>query len=823
MGYISKRQWSLLGFGLVLALAAQDHSLAKTAAPSGAQKASSQAEPEWQPNRSNLPIQLKEFDGVVRRNVIDSQSSFPPLVRAPKGAPNVLIIMTDDVGFGASSTFGGVIPTPTMDQLAKVGLRYNTFHTTGLCSPTRAALLTGSNQHNVATATIPDSGMGFPGYTSIIPKSAATIAQTLKYNGYATSMFGKWHNVPMWEETPIGPYEHWPIGMGFEYSYFLQGGANEFAPKVYEGITLLNPSAGKKDYYFETDMTDHAIAWLRSVSANSTDKPFFMYYAPWAAHAGHQAPKEDIERFRGKFDEGWDVLRQQIFERQKRIGVIPADAKLSPRPAQLLAWDSLSPDQKKVSARFMEAFAAMLYHSDMQIGRLINELKKEGKLENTLVIYIQGDNGASGEGGLLGEVNQWAALTNSSSETTEYQLSVLEDIGGPTTESNYSASWAWAMNSPFQWLKQVSSHLGATRNGMVLSWPSHIETPGGIRTHFSHVIDVAPTILEAVGIPAPETVDGAHQMPFDGTSLLYSLDNPNAPERHREQYFEMFGNRGIYSDGWMASTSPRRMPWDPFGGTANPADDYQWELYDLRKDFTQSTNIAAQNAPKLKELQDLWWAAAGKNHVLPLLDSLMTRRSIVKPTWNGERSSYIFGAGDVGIGKGSFPWLVNRSYKITVDLEVPPTGADGIVATQGGISGGWSVLVERNVPVYIYALSNQPQDITRITASEPMAPGKHSLRFEFVYDGGGRGKGASGTLFVDEREVGKGRIPKTATVFFTPSETLDIGEDRGSPVVPEHFPLMPYRYTGKLEDVRIDVEPVSMADDTVPKGTAQKR
>jgi arylsulfatase A-like enzyme len=771
----------------------------------------------WQPDRRTLPIQLKDFDGVVRRNAADSKPAFPPLVQAPKGAPNVLVIMSDDVGFGATSTFGGSIETPTMDRLAREGLRYNTFHTTGLCSPTRASLLTGRNHHTVNAATIPDSGMGFPGYNSIIPKTAASIATILKGNGFSTAMFGKWHNIPVWEETPIGPYDHWPMGMGFEYSYSLiTGGANEFAPIVSENGNISSPAAGRKDYYFETDMTDKAIGWLRSVAANSNGKPFFMYYAPWAAHAGHQAPKEDIERFRGRFDAGWDVLREQIFQRQKVMGVVPANARLTPRPAQIPSWDSLSEDQRKVYARLMEAYAGMLYHSDMQVGRLIEELRAQGKLDNTLVVYIAGDNGASGEGGIEGAVNSWAILTDSSTESTEYKVSVIDKIGSRTTEPNYPAGWAWAMNTPFQWMKQVSSHFGGTRNGMVLHWPKGVRTPGGIRSQFTHVNDIAPTILEAAGLPAPDSVDGVKQIPYDGVSLVYSINQENAPERHRQQYFEMLGNRGMYADGWMASTTPRRMPWQSFGGTANPADDYTWELYDVRSDFSQANDLAKRYPDKLKALQDLWWSDSGKYHVAPLLDTLMSRTSIEKPNWNDGRKSYQFYSGSVGIRKGAFPFLVNRSFTITADVTEPEGNGSGIVATQGGISGGWALMVRGGKPAFVYALSDRLRDITWIESGAPMGLGRHSLKFDFIYDGGGRGNGALGRLTVNGKAVAERRIPRTSTVFFTPYETLDIGQELGSPVVEDYFDMLPFRYSGVLNGVKIDLGPIDMPSDILP-------
>ncbi len=789
-----------------------------------AQSTSPPSDASWELDRQTLPIRLKEFDGVVRRNAADSEPDFPPLVRAPKGAPNVLVIMSDDVGFGATSTFGGSIETPTFDRLAKDGLRYSRFHTTGLCTPTRAALLTGRNHHTVNAATIPDSAMGFPGYNSIIPKSAASIATVLKGNGFSTAMFGKWHNIPMWEETPIGPYDHWPSGMGFEYSYALiTGGTNEFAPIVSENGRFLSPGAANADYYFETDMTDKAIAWLRSVASNSSDKPFFMYYAPWATHAGLQAPEEAIRRFRGRFDAGWDVLREQIFARQKSMGIVPANARLTPRPAEIPSWASLSADQRKVYARLMEAYAGMLYHSDLQVGRLIEELRAQGKLDNTLIIYIAGDNGASGEGGIEGAVNAWALLTNSSAESTSYKLSMLDEIGSRVTEPIYPVGWAWAMNTPFQWMKQVSSHLGGTRNGMVIHWPVYIQSPGGIRSQFTHVNDIAPTIFEAVRLPAPRSVDGVTQIPHDGVSLVYSINHESAPERHRQQYFEMLGNRAMYADGWMASTTPRRMPWQSFGGTANPADDYTWELYDLRSDFSQAIDLAMRFPDKLKSLQDLWWSDAGKYHVAPLLDTLMTRTSIAKPSWNEGRKSYEFYPGSVGIRKGAFPFLVNRSFTITADITEPATNGDGIIASQGGVSGGWALMVRGGRPAFVYALSNQSDDITWIEGDQPMGPGPRSVRFDFVYDGAGRGKGALGRLVIDGKIVAERRIPRTSTVFFTPYETLDIGEEMGSPVVADYFDLLPYRYTGGLGKVKIDLEPVDMPSDILPSREPQKR
>ncbi len=567
-----------------------------------------------------LPRPPPPFDGYIGRTAQESIKDFPKEVNAPKGAPNILLIITDDVGFGASSTFGGPIPTPTLDRLAKAGLRYTQFHTTALCSPTRAALLTGRNHHSAATGVIMEAGTGFPGYNTLMPKSDGTFAEVLRQNGYSTAWYGKNHNVPDWHGSQAGPFDLWPTGLGFDYFYgFIGGDTNQWHPAIIEGIKPIEPPHDQKDYFFDNDMANHAIARIQMLHAVAPDRPWVTYYAPGTAHAPHHAPKEWIAKFKGQFDQGWDKVREETLARQKKLGIAPPDTKLTPRSEGIPAWDSLDADHRKVAAHMMEVYAAALAHCDYQMGRVLDAIQALGELDNTLVIYIQGDNGASAEGSAQGLLNEMTFF-NGIAEDFKEVLRHMDELGGPTTFNHYPIGWAHAMDTPFQWTKQIASHFGGTRNGMVISWPARIKDKGGIRTQFHHVIDIAPTILEAVGVQMPDVLNGVPQKPIEGVSLLYTFDKATAPSRHRTQYFEMLGNRAIYNDGWVAATTPPIPPWVAVGKPV-AIDDYKWELYDTTHDFSEATNLAATEPKKLRDLQDLFWVEAAKYNVLPLDNS----------------------------------------------------------------------------------------------------------------------------------------------------------------------------------------------------------
>jgi arylsulfatase len=757
-----------------------------------------------------LPRPAPPFNGVIGRTLRESKPDFPVEVEAPKGAPNILLIMTDDVGFGASSSFGGPIATPTFDRLAANGLRYNRFHTTALCSPTRAALITGRNHHSCATGNIMEFGTGFPGYNTLMPRSCGTLARVLRGNGYSTSWYGKNHNVPDWHTSQAGPFDLWPTGLGFEYFYgFLGGDMNQWNSALYDGTTPIEPEEqrGSKLTHLDQLLADHAINWIRMQHAMAPDKPFFAYYSPGIAHAPHHAPKEWIAQFKGQFDQGWDRVRDETLERQKKLGVVPANTRLTPRPKEIPAWESLSPDQKRLYARMMEVYAGALAHSDHHIGRVIDAIAGTGELDNTMIIYIQGDNGASAEGTLQGTTNEVATAANGVTEDLPYLLSMIDKLGGPETYNHYPVGWAHAMDSPLQWTKQVASHFGGTRNGAIISWPSRIQAKGEVRSQFHHIIDIAPTICEAVGITAPASIDGVEQKPIEGTSMVYTFDDANAPERHTTQYFEMMGNRAIYHDGWMASTTPLRLPWITTGVEPNP-DDFKWELYRVAEDFSQANDLAAKNPEKLKELQAIFDAEAKKYNVYPL-DSTFAERvdPAIRPSLTRGRNVFTYYAGMVRIPEGTTPDVKNKSYSISAEVEIPEGGASGVLATQGGRFGGWGLLVLDGRPVFVHALSNQSRHKYRVTSERKLSPGKHTVRFDFAYDGGGIGRGGTGTLSVDGQTVAEGKIERTVGRRFSLDETFDVGEDTGTPVVEDYADKMPFRFTGKLDRLTIELKP----------------
>jgi len=748
-----------------------------------------------------LPRPDQPFRGHIGRTVGDSAKDFPQPTSAPGGAPNVLVILTDDVGFGASSTFGGPVPTPTMDRLAKNGLRYTQFNTCALCSPTRAALLSGRNHHTNGTGVIMEAGTGFPGYNSLMPRSCGTFAEVLKQNGYNTAWYGKNHNVPDWHNSQAGPFDLWPTGLGFEYFYgFIGGDTSQWAPAIFEGIKPIEPPHGQKDYFFEKDMADKCIDRIRLLHAVAPGKPWLAYYAPGTAHAPHHAPKEWIARFKGKFDHGWDKQREETFARQKKLGVIPQDAELTPRAPGIQAWDELDADHKKVYARMMEVYAASLSYCDTEMNRVLDAIEETGGLDNTLVIYIQGDNGASAEGGHQGLLNEMSFF-NATPEDFKDVLARMDELGGPTTFNHYPIGWAHAMNTPFQWAKQVASHFGGTRNGLVISWPAKIKDKGGIRTQFHHVIDIAPTILEAAGVEAPSELNGVAQKPVEGVSMVYSFDNAKAPSTRRTQYFEMFCNRAIYDDGWVACTTPPTPPWAT-SGKGVQIDDFKWELYDLSKDFSQANDVASTQPKKLRELQELFWIEAARYNVLPLDNSRIERMDVSnRPSLTRGRSLFTYYPGMVRIPEGSAPDLKNRSFKIAAEVSIPDGGAEGILITQGGRFNGWALYLLQGKPVFHYNLIGKFR--STIAGKEKLAPGKHVVVVDFKYEGPGLGKGGPVSLTVDGKPAAGGKLERTVPLRFSADETMDVGEDTGTPASEDY--AVPFKFTGDLKKVLIEL------------------
>ena len=762
----------------------------------------------------------KQFKGTVNIDIQDSTPDWGPYTQpiAPEGAPNVLYVVLDDVGFSAMSCYGGPIETPNIDRIVDQGVRYTQFHTTALCSPTRAALLTGRNHHSAATGVIMELATGFPGYNSLQPKSAGTFAEILKQNGYSTAWYGKNHNVPDWQTSQAGPFDLWPTGLGFEYFYgFIGGDTSQWAPALFEGTKPIEPPHDAKDYFFDVDMANHAIDRIRMLHAVAPQKPWLQYYAPGTAHAPHHAPKDWILKFKGKFDQGWDKQREETFARQKELGLIPASAKLTKRPAQIGAWAALDAAHKKVAAHMMEVYAAALSHCDSEMGRILDAIEETGQLDNTLVIYIQGDNGASAEGTPQGLLNEMSVFNNIPEDFKEVERR-MDELGGPTTFNHYPVGWAHAMDTPFQWTKQIASHFGGTRNGMVISWPARIKDKGGIRTQFSSVIDIAPTLLEAAGVPAPTSINGVVQKPIEGTSLVYTFDDPRAKSRHTTQYFEMFGNRAIYHDGWVAATTPPIVPWEM--GQGVDIDSYNWELYNVNEDFSEADDLAQREPAKLKELQDLFWKEAEKYDVLPIDNSKVERFDVsLRPSLTRGREEFTTYAGMVRIPEGSAPDTKNKSWRIEADVVIPRGGAEGILITHGGRFAGYGLYLLKGRPVFCYNLAG----VTRyyVTGKEPLAPGPHAIVYDFKYDGGGIGKGGLGTIQVDGRTVATGRIERTLPFRMAVDETLDTGEDTGTPVTEDYH--VPFKFTGEIKRVVIDLTPVQLSaedDAKVKEGEA---
>jgi arylsulfatase A-like enzyme len=760
-------------------------------------------------SRAVLPIPDRPHIGLTTYDAKDPDTRFPGIepLRPPEGAPNVLVILLDDIGFGASSAFGGPCSTPNAEKLAERGLKYTRFHTTALCAPTRQALLTGRNHHSVSMGSITETATSAPGQSSLRSNTKAPLAMTLKLNGYSTAQFGKCHEVPVWQTSPMGPFDMWPSGGGgFEHFYgFIGGENNQWYPALYDGFSPVEPEKTPEEgYHLTEDLADHAIDWVRTQKALMPDKPFFMYFAPGATHAPHHVPQEWADKYRGQFAHGWDRQREITFERQKELGVIGSDAQLTERHGEIPAWDDMPEELQPILEREMEVYAGFLEHTDHHVGRLIDAIEQLEVLEDTLIYFIIGDNGASAEGTINGAFNEMANFNGMAAlETPEFMISKLYELGTPTSYNHYAVGWAWAMDSPYQWTKQVASHWGGTRNGTIVHWPRGVDGAGGIRSQFCHVIDVAPTILEAAGIPEPLSVNGVQQSPIEGTSMLYSLANADAEERHDLQYFEMFGNRGIYHKGWSAVTK-HRTPWELVGPELLAFDDDVWELYDGSKDWTQAVDLSADMPEKLHELQRLWLIEAVKYNVLPIDDRGAERLNAElagRPQLVTGTSQLLF-PGMKRLSENSVINIKNKSFSVTVQLEIGEDPAQGVMIAQGGAFGGWALYALGGNAKFVYNLLGLHAFATE--ATEPIPPGAHQVRMEFAYDGGGLAKGGNVTLFYDGRAVGEGRVEVTQAMIFSADETTDIGDDFGMPVSSDYTPGSS-RFNGKIELVQIDV------------------
>ena len=767
-----------------------------------------------------LPPPPPQFGGVIKDRASESTSWWPPRVVPPKGAPNVLLIMTDDQGFGAPSTFGGVIPTPTMDRIAQQGLRYTNFHSTSLCSPSRAAIITGRNHHSAGYGVVGEIATGFPGYNSIIPIDKGTVGTILKENGYATAWFGKDHNTPSYQSSQAGPFNQWPNGMGFEYFYgFVGGDTSQWEPNLFRNTTAIYPFQGNPGWNLETAMADEAIQHIKELKEIAPGKPWFVYYVPGATHAPHHPTPEWIEKISAMhlFDEGWNKVRETIFANQKRLGIMPENAKLTPWPEGekgLPDWDSLGDLEKKLFIKQADVYGAYLAYADHEIGRVIQEVEDLGELDNTLIIYIGGDNGASAEGMLNGTPNEFTTF-NGIAVPVKDQFLWYPFWGSERTFPHYAAEWAWAMDTPFKWVKQVASHYGGTAQGMVMSWPGHINDTGGIRRQFSHLIDIVPTILQATAIPAPDTIDGIKQKPIEGVSMAYTWDkaNANAPSHHTTQYFEMLGNRAIYHDGWVAATTPVTLPWEL--SSAPPPDvitGYKWELYNVQEDPTEYNDLAARMPDKLKQMQDLFYAEAKKYDVLPLDNSTLARWNTPRPDLTAGQTVFTYSGELTGVPASAAPSILDKSYTITAAVEIPDSGAEGMIVTQGGRFGGYGLFLskgefgfDRGKVVFLYNLL----DLKRTTWEGPaLKAGKHTLVFDFKSDGPGLGKGGTGVLYVDGKEVARNSMDHTTPITFPEDETFDIGQDtRTGVALLEYRYDVPFKFTGKIDKLTFKLEP----------------
>jgi len=758
-------------------------------------------------DRTVLPVPEPQPPTITELDARNAKA--PPRfeVKAPQGAPNVVIVLLDDIGFGQSSAFGGPAKMATLDKLAAEGLRYNGFHTTALCSPTRTALLTGRNHHVNNAGAIMELATAFPGNTGIRPLSVAPLAEMLRLNGYSTAAFGKYHETPPWEVSVSGPYDRWPTHSGFDKFYgFIGGETNQWSPAIFDGTIRVEPPH-VPDYHFTVDMTNQAIAWMQAQHSLTPDKPFFVYFATGALHAPHHVPKEYIDRYKGKFDQGWDALREETFARQKQMGVIPQNAELTKRPKEIPSWDSQTPDQKKLEARQMETFAGFAEHTDEQVGRLVDSLQEMGVMDNTLFIYIVGDNGASAEGGPEGAYNEMMAL-NGIVNTAEINMPHLDEWGGPKTFPHYAIGWAWAGDTPFQWTKQIASHYGGTTNGLVIHWPERIKAKGEVRSQFTYVTDIAPTVLEAANLPFPKSVNGTVQRPFDGESLVYTFDDAKAKERHTTQYFEMFGNRGIYNDGWVAATR-HSIPWLMVANP--PLSKDVWELYHVADDFSEANDLAAKNPAKLKELQDLFMKEAARNHVLPIDDRRSERfdASIAgRPDLMGGRTSLTVYPGMIGITENAFINVKNRPYTITVPVELQDSNTNGVIIAQAGAFGGWVLYMKDGKIHHEYNYFGVER--TNIGSPAPVAAGKHVIKYEFVPDAAKPGSGGKCVLYIDGQQVADGHIPKTQPFAFSADEGTDVGMD-GETAVSNDYKQGDNKFTGKILKVTIDTKPSNLS------------
>ena len=769
-----------------------------------------------------IPPPPQQFNGEIELNALQSKPAWPARVAPPKGAPNVLLIMTDDVGFAAPSTFGGVIPTPTLDRVAQMGLRYTNFHSTALCSPTRAALITGRNHHSVGFGVVSEQSTGFPGYNSLIGKDSATLGRILQENGYRTSWFGKDHNVPVYMASAAGPFDQWPQGMGFDYFYgFIGGDTSQWQPgNLFRNTTLIHPYDNNPKWNLITAMSDEAVQWLNTLNDLDPSLPFFLYYVPGGTHAPHHPTPEWIEKAHNLhlFDNGWNALRDQIFANQKKLGVIPADAKLTPWPDDLLKkWDTLTPIEKKLFIRQAEVYAAYLMYTDHEIGRVVSEVEREGKLDNTLIIYISGDNGASAEGTPTGTPSELLSF-NGVQLTAEQQTPFFDAWGTDKTYPHYAVPWAWAFDTPYKWMKQIPSFFGGTRQGMAIAWPGHIKDAGGTRFQFHHVIDIVPTILEATGIPAPVMVDGVGQKPIEGVSMAYSFDkaNANAPSPHKTQYFEMFGVQGLYNDGWMLSAVPSRPPWNVASAAMpDPANGFKFELYDIRDDWTQYSDVAAKYPDKVRQMRELMFGEFAKYNVLPLDASVATRVVAPRPSLAAGRNVYDYSGVPVsGIPFGASPNLLNTSFTITADVEVPQNGLEGMIATAGGRFGGYGFYIAKGKPTFTWNLL----DLKRVKWQDPdvLTTGRHTIEFDYKYDGlgfatlafndlSGIGRPGSGTLKVDGKVVATQTMEKSIPIVFTIDESFDIGSDTGTGVDDQDYQV-PFTFTGTIDKLTIAID-----------------
>jgi arylsulfatase len=755
-------------------------------------------------DRTVLPIKVPPRPTFTELDVRNATQPERFEIKAPEEAPNVILVLLDDLGFAGTSTFGGPVSTPTFDKVASEGIYYNNFHTTAVCSPTRAALKSGRNHHVNNMAFITEMGTGFPGGTGEIPNEVAPVAEMLRLNGYSTGAFGKWHETAVWETSISGPYDRWPTHQGFDKFYgFLGGETNQWAPFIYDGV---HPVELPEDpnYHFMNDMTNQAVAWMKFQKAMTPDKPFFMYFAPGATHAPHHVPQSYIDKWKGKFDGGWDVMREQILAHQIEKGIVPQGTKLAPKPEAIQQWDKLSADEKKLFTRQAETFAGFLDMTDHEVGRLLTAVEETGQADNTMIIFVYGDNGTSSEGGTNGMFSEMTYF-NGVQETVQDMLKKVDKWGSPETYPHMAAGWAVMFDTPYQWTKQVASDHGGTKVGMAIRWPKAIKANGGLRPQFSHVIDIAPTILEAAGLPEPKSVNGVAQRPMDGKSLVYSFNDAGAKETHTTQYFEMAGNRAMYHEGWYARTI-HRAPWEQ--QPRRPLAEDIWELYNVAEDFSLSNDLSAQQPEKLKELQDLFMTEAGKNFALPVDDRVFERlnaAAVGRPTLLGDRTTLNLAEGMVGIPENSFLNVKNRSKTITADIEIP-TGkaANGILIAQAGRFGGWALYVVNGTLAYDYNFLG----ISRYTveAGQKLTPGKHSVKFDFAYDGGGPGKGGMGTLYIDGKKVGEGRIERTQPGIFSADETADVGIDLATPVVERIGAEAKSKFNGSIPKLVVEVK-----------------